>query len=320
MLVKVVGMGRHLPTRVETSEALAPRLGVTAEWIVSHTGVEQRHVSDETMAAMAVHAARQALGGGPPPDLILNASSVPHQVIPDSSVFIQKELGYTGIPSFSVHATCLSFPVALHTAASLIEVGAYGRVLIVSSELGSRGRNFEEPESAALFGDGAGAAVLEATPEGEPSELLGFQMDTWPSAASLTEVRGGGTRLHPQDPATTPADNLFHMDGPAVYKFARRRVAPVFKRLFEQCRVSPKDIKLVVPHQASGRAVAAASRFGFSPEVVVKRIHKEGNCVAASIPMALAHAVEHDRVRRGDLVLLCGTGAGLSVVALLLRW
>jgi 3-oxoacyl-[acyl-carrier-protein] synthase-3 len=272
------------------------------------------------MAQMGARAARQALGSGPPPDLILNASGVPHQVIPDSSVFLQEALGFAGIPSFSVHATCLSFPVACHTAASLIAAGAYRRVLVVSAELGTRGRNFEEPESAALFGDGAAAAVLEPTPAGESSELLGFEMDTWPSGASFTEVRGGGTRLHPQDPACCPADNLFHMDGPAVYKMARRRVTPVFRRLFNKCGVGPRDIRLLVPHQASGRAVAAATRFGFSPDVVVNRVHEEGNCVAASIPLALAYAHEQGRLKRGDLVLLCGSGAGLSVVGLLLRW
>src|SRR5437868_2693580 len=157
MRVKIVSTGRHLPERVETAAELAPRIGVSEDWIVSHTGVSRRHISDEGMAEMGARAARQALNGGLPPDLIINASGVPQQVIPDSSVYIQDALGYSGIPSFSIHATCLSFAVALYNGASLVEAGAFRRVLIVSSELGSRGRNFDEPESAALFGDGAGA-------------------------------------------------------------------------------------------------------------------------------------------------------------------
>lgn len=318
--VKIVGLGRYLPKRVETAEDLAPRLGVTADWIVSHTGVATRHVADESLGEMAAHAAKQALSGGPAPDLIINASAVPQQLVPDSSIFIQRALGLSGIPSFTVNATCLSFPVALHNAACLIECGRYRRVLIASAEIATRGRNFAEPESAALFGDGAAAAVLEPTPSGESSAILGFQMGTWPKGAELTEVRGGGTRQHPQDPSTQPADNLFHMDGPQIYKMARRRVPVVFRQLFDSCGITAKDISLVVPHQTSGPGVDAATRYGFSQSVVVKRVHEEGNCVAASIPLALAHAVEHGRLARGDLALLCGTGAGLSVLALLVRW
>ncbi|MBN1608213.1 MAG: ketoacyl-ACP synthase III [Polyangiaceae bacterium] len=311
---------RFLPDRVETAAELAPRLGVSEDWIVSRTGVLRRHVSSESMARMGARAAEQALGDGPRPDLIINASGVPHQVLPDSSVFISKELGFSGLPSFSIHATCLSFPVAVHNAASLIQAGAYRRILVVSSELATRGRNFDEPESAALFGDGAGAAVLEPTPEGEPSAILGFEMATWPSGAELTEVRGGGTRQHPQDPTTVPWHNLFHMNGPAAYKMALRRAPGPLSRLFARCKVRPEEVQVVVPHQASGPGVAAATRFGFRAEAVVNRVSEEGNCVAASIPMALAYASEQGRLRRGDLVLLCGTGAGLSVLALLMRW
>ena len=165
----IVGTGRFVPERIETAEELAPRLGVTANWIESRTGVIRRHISDEGMGEMGARAAKQALGDGPPPDLVINASGVPHQVVPDGSVFIQQALGFTGIPSYTVNATCVSFPLAVHSAATLIQVGAYQRILVVSSERASRGRNFKEPESAALFGDGAAAVVVEPTPEGESS-------------------------------------------------------------------------------------------------------------------------------------------------------
>jgi 3-oxoacyl-[acyl-carrier-protein] synthase III len=320
MNVKVVATGRYLPERIETNEELAPRLGVTPEWIVKHAGVTHRHISDEPVAVMAARAAKEALGGGPAPDLIINASGVAQQVLPDTSVFIQETLGLTGIPCFSVHATCLSFAVALHNAASLLQVGAYHRILLVSADLGHRGRNFDEPESSALLGDGAAAVVLEVTPAGEPSALLGFHMNSYPKGASLTEVRGGGTRQHPQDPTTTRAHNLFHMNGPAVYKMALRHTPTMFRHLYAKCGVDPKDIQLVIPHQGSGPAVEAVARFGFDPSIVINRVREEGNCVAASMPMALAYAHESGRLKRGDLVLLCGTGAGLSVLGLVLRW
>jgi 3-oxoacyl-[acyl-carrier-protein] synthase-3 len=295
-------------------------MGVTEEWIIEQTGVLTRHVSDLSQEDMGARAAAQALGNGPPPDLIINASAVPRQVIPDTSAFIQQAMGLKGIASFSVHATCLSFAVARQAAAGLISAHAYRRVLIVSPDLGTRGRNYDEPESAALFGDGAAAVVVEPTAQGESSALLSFQMSTWPEWAHLTEVRGGGTRLHPQDPETRPEDNLFHMDGPTVYKVALRHWALVFKRVLREAGVKQEDIDLLVPHQASGRAVSAATRFGFNMERVVSTIAEEGNCVAASMPLALSRACTDGRIQRGDLVLLGGTGAGMSVLACLLRW
>ena len=320
MFVKIVGTGRYLPERVETSEELAPRLGVTADWIISRTGVIRRHITDLPMEEMAARAALQALGDGPAPDLIIHAGSIPRQLVPDSSVFIQDELGFSGIPSYTINATCLSFPVALQSAAGLICAGAYRRVLIVSSEIGTRGRDFNESESAALFGDGAGAAVLEATPQGESSELLGFRMNTWPESSSLTEVRGGGTRQHPQDPTTQPEDNLLHMNGPGVCEMALRRMPSVLEEIFAECGVDPRDLQAIIPYQASGPAVFTGHPYGLDPDRIISRVQEEGNCVAASIPMALAHGHQEGRITRGGLVLLCGTGAGLSTLAMLLRW
>ena len=193
-------------------------------------------------------------------------------------------------------------------------------MLIVSSEVGSRMRDFTEPGSAALFGDGAGAAVVEPTPAGESSELLGFAMNTWPQGAPLTEVRGAGTRQHPQDPTTKREDNVFRMTGPSVYKMALRRIPAVFAQVFKQSGVSPSTLQAVIPHQASGPAMSTGPRFGIDPDTVVSRVQEEGNCLAASIPMALAYAHQQGRLTRGGLVLLCGAGAGLSTLAMLLRW
>jgi 3-oxoacyl-[acyl-carrier-protein] synthase-3 len=269
---------------------------------------------------MAARAARAALASGPPPDLIVNASTSARQLIPDTSVFIQDQLGLEGVPSFSVHATCLSFLVALHNAAALVAAGAYSRVLVVSAERGTVGRNLAEPESAALLGDGAAAAVLEPTPKDEASALVGFQMTTWSKGAPLTELRGFGQRRHPNHPQTRPEDNLFSMDGPGVFKMARRRVLGLVLSLLSAHGLRPDDVDLVVPHQASGPGLALAPRMGFKADRVVNVVGQYGNCVAASIPMALAHAAAEGRLRRGDRVLLLGTGAGLSVAGALLRW
>jgi len=269
---------------------------------------------------MAAHAARAALQSGGAPDLIVYASVCPRQLIPDTSVYVQHELGLEGIPSFSIHASCLSFLVALQNAAALVAAGTFRRVLVVSAERGTFGRNLSDPESAALLGDGAAAAVLEPTPRGEASEIAGFRMSTWPKGAALTELRGGGQAHSPDDPATRPEDNLFSMDGPGVFKMARRRVPALVRELLAEQGLGVDDIDWVVPHQASGPGLEMLPRMGFPAERTVNIVGQYGNCVAASIPMALAHLAASGRLRRGQRLLLLGTGAGFSVAGAVVRW
>jgi 3-oxoacyl-[acyl-carrier-protein] synthase-3 len=320
MRAKIVATGLYVPPKVETAAELAPRVGRTEEWILSQTGVERRHISEEPMEVMGARAAREALEDGPKPDLLINASTTPRQLIPDSAPFMLRELKLEGIACHTVHATCLSFLVAVHAAACYVTSGAYRRALVVSSEAGSVSRDFSEPESAVLIGDAAAAAVVEPTPPGEDSALLAYEIATWPKGAELTEFRGGGIRRHPNNPITKPADNLFHMNGPAVYKAARRRAAMLLQRVFRRVGFGPDEVALLVPHQASGPALEAIPDYGFAAERVVNIIAEYGNCIAASIPLALALANREGRLQRGDVVMLAGTGAGLSVGAALLRW
>jgi len=219
-----------------------------------------------------------------------------------------------------VHATCLSFLVALQTCGALIASGQHQRILIVSSEQGSVCRDFGHPESAVLIGDGAAAAVLEPTPEGEGSELLGYLFRTYPSGAHLAELRGCGTRAHPNNPDTVEQDNLFRMNGPGIYKMAYRKVHELVDDLLGQAGMAREDIDLVVPHQASGPALEALLRIGFEADRVINMVDQVGNCIAASMPMALARAQAEGRMKRGDRILLLGTGAGLSVGGAILRW
>ena len=230
-------------------------------------------------------------------------------------------MGFEGIPSFSIHCTCLSFIAALNTAGSLIHSGSYKRILIISSDRGTRGRNFSEPESASLLGDGAAAVVVEPSQEDEASELIYFDMKTFPSCANLTEVRGGGTHKHLQDPNTTLADNLFTMDGPAVYKIAKKEVYRMMLKTMKNTGFKREDVDWVIPHQASGKAVDAyVSTGGFAEEKVVSIISEFGNFVAASVPMTFAIAVKDGRIKRDDLLVFIGTGAGLSDACALVRY
>ena len=316
---KITGSGYYLPPHIETAEDLSSKVGKDSDWIISKTGVSERRVSDIDVDKMGALAGEKAIGSKPPPDLIINASGVPKQTIPDTSIFIQKELGYEGIPSFSIHSTCLSFISALNVAGSLIQSKSYKRILIVSSDRGTRGRNFSEPESASLLGDAAAAIYLEEG-EIENQGIVDSEMESWPDGAHLTEVRGGGTNLHPQDSATKDADNLFSMSGPEVFRYALPKVHSMIQRILKNNNISQSDIDLLIPHQASGRGVKAYSRFGgFNQDRVMNIVEKTGNCVAASLPLALSIAYERDLVKRDSLIFLVGTGAGLSISCSIIR-
>ncbi len=320
MNIKITGIGYFLPENIETSEQLSPKVGKSIDWITSRTGVKERRVSDIDVDLMGAKASKLALKNEVP-DLILNASGVGKQVIPDTSVFIQKELGFKGIPSFTIHSTCLSFLVALNTAANFISQGSYKKILIVSADRGTRGRNFDEPESAVLLGDAAAAVLVEKALDDEESCMLDFTMNTYPEGSHLTEVRGGGTNLHPHDEETNFADNLFSMNGPMIYKMARKTVYNQIQLDLKNNNLKVDDINLVIPHQASGLAIKAYSKYGgFSSNKVVNILDKTGNCVAASLPLALAIAYEDSRIKRGDLIYFIGTGAGLSVASCLIKF
>ena len=319
--IKIVSTGLYIPGRIQTSAELAPLIGQSEEWIISRTGIAERRIAEEPMDIIASKAARDALKGGPGPDCIINASTTPLQLIPDSSVFIQRALGYEGIPSWSIHSTCLSFVVALNTAAALVHGGTYKRILIVSVETGTHWRNMKEPESASLFGDAAAAAVIEATPPNEKSSWHDWEMNTWPEGAELTEFRGGGTRHPPDHPSLTkPDDNLFSMQGSRVYRFALGSVKKTLDTLLDRNNLKAADIDWLIPHQASGHAVEAAELYGFKRENVANIVKQYGNCIAASIPMALAIYHKEGKLKRGDLCVLGGTGAGLSVAFAIIRF
>jgi 3-oxoacyl-[acyl-carrier-protein] synthase III len=307
-----------LPERVETSASLAGRLGRSEEWIVSRTGVTERRVSDVSMAELAARAVRGLGLGDERPDLLINASLTPIQLIPDSSVFVLRALGWDGLPSFSVHHTCLSFLTATQVAAGLIGGGAHRRIVIVSAEQGSVCRDFDEPESAALIGDGAAAALIERATGNEG--FLGYATGTWPEGSDFAELRGCGTGQHPNDPTTLPAHNLFHMRGPRLWRLALEHADEILDRAFGQAGMARGDVDLVIPHQASGPMVDLFPKFGFADDRVVKIVATTGNCIAASLPMALAHAEATGRLQRGMRVLMFGTGAGLSMTAAVLAF
>ena len=318
--MKITGIGLYLPPKIQSAEELSEKIKKSSEWIVSKTGVKERRISEIDVDQMGAIAAKDALDGRRP-DLILNASGVARQVIPDTSVYFQRELDLEGVPAFSIHATCLSFLVALKTANEFLENNTFNKILIISADRGTIGRNFNEPESAALLGDGAAAVLVEKNDKTDDSCLEYWKMKTFSSGADLTVVRGGGTKLHPQNPLTRLSDNLFSMNGPQIYRLARKKIYKMLIEMLKNQNIKVSDIDLVIPHQASITAIEAYIKYGrFNPKQVVNVISKTGNCVAASLPMSLAMAYKDNRISRGDRLYFTGTGAGLSIISALIKF
>jgi 3-oxoacyl-[acyl-carrier-protein] synthase III len=326
--LRVTALGHYLPERVVTSAELEVALNLKPGWIERVTGVRERRYAGrhETSTGMAARAARVALERAGltvgDVDLIIGASAALAQMIPCGAALLARELGGSEGQAFcmDVNATCLSFLTALHVAAPLLATGAYRRALIFSSENRVHSLNPDEPESAALMGDAAVAAVVERAPDGDPARLCHARFATHTVGADYTRILGGGTLHHPNDPETAREMNYFHMNGPAVYRLAAKVFPPFLDRFFEEVGWD-REAVTVVPHQASGHAVThLAARVGFRPEQVITNLATRGNCVAASVPLALSEAVESGRIRRGDRVLLTGTGAGLTLGAVALTF
>ncbi len=320
--VRISGVGTYLPARVVTNDELEAALGLAAGWIFDRTGVRERRRAmgvGERSSVMAAAAAREALtmAGLTPADVtaIIGASSTPQQAIPCTAVFVARELGTPdGLAAcFDVNATCLSFLVAFDVAARLVAAGAHRHVLVFSSERVSHSMNADAPESAVLFGDAAAALIVSHAGD-TGSALHGTRLQTWHSGAELSQILGGGTLHHPNDPATTRADNLFAMRGPQLFRKAAPLLLPFMNSLCASAGWQRDDVAAVVPHQASRHGIELGWKLlGFREDQVVQNLATRGNCIAASIPLALAESIASGRIHRGDRVLLFGLAAGLSL-------
>ncbi len=323
--VRLSGVGTYLPEHRVSSQQLASRLGVDARWIEETTGViERRYVADsDTTVGMASAAAKAALGNARANkdelDTIIFAAISRQQLIPCTAVFIQRALECSEGRSFcfDVDATCLSWMVGLHAASLRIAAGCSQCALVVSSEMASRSLDPMQPESAVLFGDAAAAAIIRPSGAGDGSCLNHALFETYNSGAELTQFQGAGTAHHPNDPYTLPEMNRFHMDGPAVFKLARRLAPPFIERFLGEAGTKRSDYDGVVAHQTSIMGIRALTRhLGFSPDQVITNLAQRGNTIAASIPLLLSEAIISGRIERGQRILLIGTGAGLSLGAM----
>lgn len=325
--IKIVSMGRFLPERKVCNGELETRLGLKKGWINKRNGVRERyHVTNETASFMGAKAAMIALKRA---NLTLNnvgliicASGTQQQAVPCTAALIQKELGAEafGIPCFDINATCLSFVTALDTIAPLVAGKQYSTALIISSDVPSVGLDADDPITSTLFGDGAAAAVITASPENSSSRILASIMETHSLGTHYCEMRVGSNK-HPLKEDTKRSDYLFQMDGKKLFKLSAQKIDPLFHQLLDHAQLTLEDISLIIPHQASRTALdLIRKRLKISPEKMVDILSDYGNTVAASIPMALSAAIEQNRVKRGDKVMLFGTSAGVSIGGLIIEY
>ena len=325
---RVAGWGAYRPREVLLSTELDARHGQKSGWTESEFGIAARHFAapDETSSMMAAEAARIAIdcAGIDPASLgaIIGGCGVMEQPIPSTAALVQDRLGLgkSGIVAFDVNQTCLSFMTALDVAAMGVATGRWTRVLVFSADIASAGLDPNEAKTRSIFGDGAAAVVIEASDDAG-SGLLGSAFETYGAHNELAQLRAGGTRLRvEQGYDALYAGSRFEMDAFGIFKAAARCLPAVIDRALAQAGVTRDDLACVVCHQASAPGVEHVRRlFAPRPERVVDIFAHSGNQIAASIPTALAHALDSGRARPGDLVLLLGTAAGISAGAMVLR-
>jgi len=325
--IKIVSTGKYLPKKQVSDREMELSLGLTEGWIKKKSGVLTRYFVDgETASQMGAFAAKDALVAAGLSvgdiDCIICTSGIPEQAIPCTAALVQKELGAgdSGIPAFDINSTCLSFVTGLDTISYLIEAGRYNRVLLVASEI-MTGLNWEDKETCTLFGDGAAAAIISKSDEGESSRILSSRMETYSKGARLTECSGAGNKLHPKYYAEDPAAFLFKMDGKGIYRMASEILPGFVDRLLQPSGLTIADLDMTIPHQASMLSMKLIRKqLGIPEEKWMTIIHDRGNVIAASIPMALHEAIKQGKIQRGDRVLLLGTSAGFSVGGIVLEY
>ncbi|QCI98161.1 beta-ketoacyl-ACP synthase III [Agrobacterium larrymoorei] len=318
----VRGFGAALPKRVMTNQDIEGVVETSDEWIVQRTGIKQRYIAGEgeTTSSLGEAAARAALeNAGIQPediDLIIVATSTPDNTFPATAVNIQNRLGITGGFAFDVQAVCSGFVYAMATADLYIRGGMAKRVLVIGAETFSRILDWTDRTTCVLFGDGAGALVLEAG-EGEGSTsdrgVLTSNLRSDGSHKDKLYVDGG--------PSTTGTVGHLRMEGREVFKHAVGMITDVIEAAFEATGTTADDLDWLVPHQANRRIIdGSAKKLGIPTEKVVITVDQHGNTSAASIPLALAVAASDGRIKQGDLVMLEAMGGGFTWGAVLLRW
>ena len=318
----VLGCGSYLPKRTLTNDELSRLVDTSDEWIVQRTGIRERHIAadGEMTSDLGIAAARAALEAAAIDaqaiDLVIVGTSTPDNTFPASAVAIQAGLGIYHGAAFDIQAVCSGFVYAMATADGLLKSGVHKRALVIGAETFSRILDWTDRGTCVLFGDGAGAVVLEAQQQGGTREDRGVL-----TAHLRSDGRHKAKLFVDGGPSSTGTVGHLRMEGKEVFKFAVGAITDVIKDVFRDTGYSASDIDWFVPHQANRRIIdGSAHKLGIAPEKVVITVDRHGNTSAASIPLALDVAIKDGRIKRGDLVLLEAMGGGFTWGAALVRW
>ncbi|HIE32577.1 MAG TPA: ketoacyl-ACP synthase III [Thermodesulfobacteriaceae bacterium] len=322
----ILGTGKALPSRVLTNRDLEKMVDTSDEWITVRTGIKERRLvaEGESNSQLAISAAKKALEKAEVTpeelDLIIVATLTPDYLMPSVAVLVQQALGAKRAGAFDLSATCSGFLYALSIADKFVREDPKRKILVIGSEVLSHKTNWEDRTTCVLFGDGAGAAVVTGSPDGERG-VISTHLHADGSLWHLLTLKGCGSLYPPYDPRIPKEDYYIRMQGREVFKQAVRAMESVTLEAIEAGGIDPQEIALLIPHQANIRIIEyLRERLELPPERVFVNIHKYGNTSAASIPIALDEAIEEGRLSPGDLVLMVSFGGGFTWAAVLMRW
>ncbi len=321
----VTGWGIATPERILTNDELAQVVDTSNDWIVSRTGIEQRYIAEpgETTASLAALAACRALEptniDAHDIDLIILATSSPEHIFPSTASLVQDEIGATHAGAFDLSAACTGFIYGLNMAAQAIRTGSIENALVIGSETLSRFVNWEDRSTCILFGDGAGAFVLQGSDK--PGGILSCVMRSDGSGGNLLSLPAGGSKLPATHETINRKQHTIQMNGREVFRFATRVMASATREAQEEAGLKLEDVDLVIPHQANKRIIESAARGLRLPiDRFMVNVNRYGNTSTASIPLAFQDAMDQGRIRDGDHMVLVGFGAGLTWGALAMQW
>lgn len=323
--VGIIGTGKYVPERILTNQQLEQMVETNDEWIVTRTGIKERRMAAEAEATsdLAYEAAKKAIAAAgltaEDIDLIIVATITPDMFFPSTACLLQTKLGATKAAAFDLSAACSGFIYGLATASNMIATGMYKHVLVIGAETLSRITDYTDRNTCILFGDGAGAVVLGPVAEGRG--FRSFELGADGSGGELLKVSGGGSRIPSSEQSISDRQHYIHMAGNDVFKFAVRIMGSAAEDALAKAGMAKEDIDLLIPHQANIRIIQSAlNRLNLSEEKAMINLDKYGNMSAASIPVALAEAVEQNRIKEGDTLVFVGFGGGLTWGASVLVW
>ncbi len=328
--VKISALGTYVPPRLLTNADLEKMVETNNEWIMSRVGIRERHIVDKGVATsdLAAEAARKALAergiAASDLDAIIVATVTPDMLFPATACLVQNKIGAKKVWGFDLSAGCSQFVYALQVGAQFVQSGAHKKVMVIGADVMSSIIDYTDRATCVIFGDGAGAVIVEAADETSNGEVLGlidFLHEVDGSGGVSLYMPGGGS-LNPSSHETVDKKmHYVHQDGQAVFKYAVRKMAEICEELLRRNGLTGNDIDLFIPHQANLRIInATADRVKLRPETVVINIDRFGNTTGATIPLAMETARQEGKLKKGSLVLIAAVGAGFTTGATLLRW